>query len=126
MVSLRETHAASSRRNGDPGITVGYVVLLQIDSTKRVLWKLAIVMELLPGSDDRIRAVVVQVAGSKTLFKRSIKHLIPIEVKSNADALTEPDGPIQFEELHNAEADVISRPRRRAAINGELLRRFRS
>lgn len=119
MVSLRETHAASSKRNGDPGIAVGDVVLLQDDSTKRVLWKLAIVKELLPGSDDRIRAAVVQVAGSKTLLKRSIKHLIPIEVKSNEDALTEPDGPIQFEELP-------SRPRRRAAINGELLRRFRS
>ena len=101
-------------------------MLLQNDSTKRVLWKLAIVKEFLPGSDDRIRAAVVQVAGSKTLLKRSIKHLIPIKVKSNVDALTEPDGPIQVEELPNAEADVISRPRRRAAINGELLRRFRS
>ena len=126
LASLRETHAASSRRNEDPGIAVGDVVLLQNDSTKRVLWKLAVVKEFLPGSDDRIRAAVVQVAGSKTLLKRSNKHLIPIKVKSNVDALTEPDGPIQFEELPNAEADVISRPRRRAAINGELLRRFRS
>ena len=29
LVSLRETHAVSSRRNGDPGIAVGDVVLLQ-------------------------------------------------------------------------------------------------
>lgn len=62
MVSLRETHAASSRRKRDAGITVGDVVLLQNDSTKRVLWKLAIVKELLPGRGDRIRAAVVQVA----------------------------------------------------------------
>ena len=74
-----------------------------------MLWKLAIVKELLPGSDDRIRAAVVQVACSMTLLKRSIKHLIPIDLKSNADALTEPDGPIQFEELPNAETDVISK-----------------
>ena len=126
MVSLHATHAASSRRNEDPGIAVGDVVLLQNDSTKRVLWKLAIVKELLPGSDDRIRAAVVQVAGSKTLLKRSIKHLIPIEVKLNVDALTETDGPIQFEELSNAEINVIGRPRQTAAINGELFRRFRS
>ena len=126
MVSLPETHAASSRKNGKPGIAVGDVVLLQNDSTKRVLWKLAIVKELLPGSDDRIRAAVVQVAASRTLLKISIKHLIRVEVKSNADALTVPGGPIQFEELLNAELDVINRPRRRAAINGELLRRFRS
>ena len=91
MASLRETHAASSRRKGDAEIMVGDVVLLQNDSTKRVLWKLAIVKELLPGYDDRIRAAVVQVAGSRNLFKRSIKHLIPIEVRSNVDALSAPE-----------------------------------
>ena len=37
------------------------------DSAKRALWKLAIVKELLPWSDDRIRAAVIQVEGSKTL-----------------------------------------------------------
>ena len=120
LVSLHE------RGNEDPGIAVGDVVLLQNDSTKRVLWKLAIVKQLLPGSDNRIRAAVVQVAGSKTLLKRSIKHLIPIEVKLNVDVLTETDGPIQFEELPNAEIYVIGRPRQRAAINGELLWRLRS
>ena len=47
MVSLRETHAASSRRTGDLEIAVGdvHVVLLQNDSPKRVLWKLTIVKE---------------------------------------------------------------------------------
>ena len=40
-------------------------------------------------------------------------------MKSNVDALTAPDGPIEFEELPNAEPDVISRPRRRAAIDGD-------
>ena len=122
MVSLRE----SSCKNEDPRIAVGDVVLPQNDSTKRVLWKLAIVKELLPWSDDRIIAAVVQVAGSRTLLKISIKHLIRLEVKSNADALTVPGGQTRFEELPNAEPDVINRPRRRAAINGELLRRFRS
>ena len=102
------------------------MALLHNDSTKRVLWKVVIVKELLPWNDNRIRAAVVQVAGSRTLLKRSIKHLIPIEVKSNVDTLIEPDCPIQFEELPKAKTDVISRPCRRAAINGELLRRFRS
>ena len=47
LVSLRETHAASSRRTGDLEIAVGdvHVVLLQNDSPKRVLWKLTIVKE---------------------------------------------------------------------------------
>ena len=47
-------------------------------------------------NDDRIRAAVVQVAGSRTLLKRSFKHLIPIKVKSKADALTIPGGPGQL------------------------------
>ena len=111
MVSLPETHAATSRKNGEPGIAVGDVVLLENDSTKRVLWKLAIVKELLSGSDDRIRAAVVQLAGSRTLLKISIKHLIRVEVKSNADALTVPGGQIRFEELPNTEPHVINRPR---------------
>ena len=62
----------------------------------RVLWKLAIVKELLLGRDDRIIAAVVQVAGSRTLLKRSIKHFIPIEVKSKADTLAIPGGPSQL------------------------------
>lgn len=62
MLSICKTHAASSRKNGDPGIAVGAVVLLQNDSTMRVLWKLAIVKGLLLGSDERIRVAVEQVA----------------------------------------------------------------
>ena len=69
-------------------------VLLHNDLTERVLWKLAIVKTLLPGNDNRIRAAVVRVACSRAFLKRSIKHLIPIEVKSDVNALTEPDGPI--------------------------------
>ena len=72
--NLREIHAASSRKNGAPRIAVRDVVLLQNDSTKRELWKLTIVKEFLPGSDERIRAAVIQVAGLRTLLKRSIKH----------------------------------------------------
>lgn len=124
LVSLREAHAASTRRSGDAEIMVGDVVLLQNDKTKRVLWKLAIVKELLTGVDGKVRAAVVQVSGSKNLLKRSVKHLIPIEVQSNCDALAAPERPDQSEVSHDREI-VVNRPRRRAAIDGELLRRLR-
>ena len=110
LVSLREAHAASTRRSGDAEIMVGDVVLLQNDKTKRVLWKLAIVKELLTGVDGRVRAAVVQVSGSRNLLKRSIKHLIPIEVQSNCDALAAPECPDQREISHDREI-VVSRPR---------------
>lgn len=125
MVSLHETNATSSQRKGDAEIMVGDVALLKNDSTKRVLWKLAIVKELLPGNDDRIRAAVVQVAGSRNLFKRSIKHLIPIEVRLNIVALNAPEGPEQCRRLPNP-VTAVNRSRHRVAIYGELLRRLRS
>ena len=54
------------------------------------------------------------------MTRRIIKHLVPIEVKPNADALAVPGSLSQFEELPNAKRDVINRPRRGAAINGDL------
>ena len=125
LVSLRETYAASTRRSGGAEIMVGDVVLLQNDSTKRVLWKLALVKELLPGLDGRIRAAVVQVAGSRNLLKRSVKHLIPIEVRSNIDEFTSP-GSTEPPDSSHRPVTAVNRPRRRAAIDGELLQRLKS
>lgn len=55
--------------------------MLQKDSTKRVLWKLAIIKELITGIDGKIRAAVVQVADSRKL----IKHFYSTEVKANVN-----------------------------------------
>ena len=123
MVSLRESHAASTRRSGDAKIMIGDVVLLQNDKTKRVLWKLAIIKELLTGVDSRVRATVVQVSGSRNLLKRSIKHLIPIEVQSKCDKLAALKCP-DLREI-SYDRDMGNRPHWRAAINGEFLWRLR-
>ena len=124
LVNLREAHATNSRKKGeDPEIAVGDVVLLQNDSTKRALWKLAIVKELLAGSDGQVRAAVVRVADTGNLLKRSVKHLIPIEVKANVDPLPQPESSVRSEQ---GTVTVDSRPRRKAAIDGEILRRLRS
>ena len=124
LVNLRETHTTNSRRKeGNLQVAVGDVVLLQNDSTKRALWKLAIVKELLAGSDGQVRAAVVRVADTGNLLKRSVKHLIPIEVKANVDPLPQPERSVRSEQ---GTVTVDSRPRRRAAIDGEILRRLRS
>lgn len=104
---------------------VGNIALLQNDSTKRVLWKLALVKELLPGLDGRIRAAVVQVAGSRNLLKRSVKHLIPIEVRSNIDEFTSP-GSTEPPDSSHRPVTAVNRPCRRAAIDGELFQRLKS
>jgi len=123
LASLRETHAANLRRNSRKA--VGDMVLLQNDSTKRVLWKLDIVKELITGIDGKVRAAVVQVADSRNLLKRTIKHLYLIEVKANVNTLPEPGCPGRSEQAPNPVA-VVNRPRRRAAMDGELLHRLRS
>ena len=42
-------------------------------------------MELLPGLDGNVRAAMVRIAGEKkSLLRRSVKHLIPIEVREDS------------------------------------------
>ena len=62
---------------------VGDVVILKDDNIKRIFWKLAKVIELLSGSDGVARAAFINVSdesGPPKVLKRSIRHLIPIEV----------------------------------------------
>ena len=85
LLNLREAHAANSRKDATPDISVGDVVMLQKNSTKRVLWKLAVVQKLIAGSDGQVRAAVVKVGCSDSQPKpltRSIRHLFPIEVRA--------------------------------------------
>lgn len=87
-----------------------------------MLWKLAIVQELIAGSDDKIRAAIVRVPDTRNLLKRSVKHLIPLEVSSHAET-TEARKP---EENVRQPVEAGAKLRRRAAMDGELLRRLRS
>ncbi|XP_065895893.1 uncharacterized protein [Dysidea avara] len=77
---------ANSRRTGTSiDVTVGDVVVLKDDSTKRAFWKLGLVEELIAGRDGKIRAALVRVGSGDTptrLLKRSILHLYPVEVKN--------------------------------------------
>lgn len=101
-------------------------MLLKKESTARCMWKLAKVVELLPGSDGKVRAAIVKVANSNTrplYLRRVVQHLIPIEVKANNDQETQqhpvanPSSPVV--------ADSELRSRRNAAIIGEIARRER-
>ena len=88
LLNLRECHAVSSKKESRPMIEVGQLVILKDDLTKRVFWKLAIVDELLPGRDGKIRAVKVKVPnekGSTSTLRRSIQHLIPLEIKTSIE-----------------------------------------
>jgi len=66
-------------------VAVGDVVILKDEWTKKMWWKLAIIEEVMEGRDGQIRAAVVKTVncdGRPSRIRRSIKHLIPIEVQS--------------------------------------------
>ena len=63
-------------------------MILKDDTTKRVIWKLAVIEELLMGKAGQARAAKVKMVngdGRQTRLRRSLKHLIPLEVRSKSD-----------------------------------------
>ena len=138
LTNLREYHRVKGplTREG-PSKSVGDVVILKNDSTKRLFWKLAIVRELLTGNDGKVRAAMIKVTDdlNKTrLLRRSTQHLIPIEVKDKDRSLQPVEEVEESQPSCSTSADndaastenVVNtgRPRRQAAVVGELNRRI--
>ena len=95
-------------------------MLLKNDSTTRCYWKLAKVEELSPGNDGRVRAAVVKTTSKDkrpVYLQRVVQHLIPIEVKAQ---------PVVVQPVDQVVRDNIARPRRTAAVVGEINRQLNS
>ena len=56
LIELRNSHIEGAER---PSVRIGEVVIIH-DDAKRNRWRLGIVIRLLPGTDGRIRAVVLK------------------------------------------------------------------
>ena len=119
-----------------PSVKVGDIVLLYDEGTKRAFWKLAVVNELIQGTDCKTRAAVIRIGSDKgptRLLKRSIQHLIPIEVAQEDDTTEETENTTNDEMIENTDGssespehritETSTRPRLRAAVDGEALRR---
>ena len=136
LLSLLEAYKP---RDGskEPIVEVGDIVIMRNEHEKRSFWKLAEIIELYKGEDQSIRAAKIQVAGDgKKVLNRSLKHLIPLEIRSqraklNANsAPTHKQTPPQQPQASNAQQQQheephkrTHRPRRNAALVGELARR---
>ena len=121
LLGLREVNSVKVRSTQERSVDVGDVVILYNEFSKRAFWRLGIVKELLPGKDGLIRAAVVKVINSERpkLLRRSVQHLIPLEVKSNIEA----NNPNE-EAIQKSNSDDATRVQRRiAAIAGEQKRR---
>lgn len=120
LLSLREQSMVKSKSNKAIEVAVGDIVLLKNDKTSRNFWKLAKIEQLLYGDGGVARAVIVKVVGGKgnrrtQLLRRSIQQLVPIEVKQEIREANEPLN-------DKVVVPVTARPRRNAAIVGELRR----
>ena len=95
LLSLREYRAVKGNSQG-PSIRIGDIVIVKDDNTKRIFWKMARVVELLKGSDGVARAALINVSngnGPPRILKRSIRHMIPIELSDTDDEITDTDSP---------------------------------
>ena len=120
LLNLREI--ANQGNNKKPNIEPGDIVLLKNDQTKRCFWKLGKVVELLIGRDGNIRAAKVKVSSTRgtTVLSRPLQLLIPLEIRSQVEI----DPPGMPQAVTNQEqADTRTRPRRNAAVIGEILRK---
>ena len=131
LQSLRESSRAS-KGSTDNVINVGEVVLLKDDKSARSLWKLAKIEELIPSRDNEIRVAKVRVVnsdkGRSVMLRRPLQHLIPLEIPpppkedDQVSAVKEPTVPGQPHPLVST-TRKDERPRRNAAVIGEMLRK---
>ena len=93
LLSLREAHMSKQTpQHKYPLISVGNVIVLKDDLTKRMFWKLGIVKELIKGRDGhvgQIRAALIKVPDYAKLLRRSITHLIPVELQADENSVVE-------------------------------------
>ena len=95
LLSLREYRAVKGNSQG-PSVRIDDIVIVKDDNTKRIFWKMARVVELLKSSDGVARAALINVSngnGPPRILKRSIRHIIPIEVSDADDEITDTDSP---------------------------------
>ncbi|CAB3988051.1 Hypothetical predicted protein [Paramuricea clavata] len=124
LTSLREQSTIKSKSSKSREVAKGDVVIIKADSTPRAFWRLAIIEELLPG------AVGSGENGKVYITRRAIQHLVPIEVgacvAAKDDDVEQTAGRhIDEEQLPSDSAANGGRPRRTAAIVGEMARRLR-
>lgn len=110
LTGLREFHHHNKSELKHSSVVQGDVVVIH-DDTPRTRWKLAVVTELIPGRDGRVRAAHLRTSNGKILV-RPVEKLYPLEIREKP------------EEKANEKTDNIPRPpqRRAAREPGEKIK----
>ena len=85
LLSLMEKYRPPGDSMFNPDIKVNDIYILRNSQVKRAFWKLCKVEQLVTGTDGSIRSAQVAVLshGSKKLFLRSLKQLVPLEIRAS-------------------------------------------
>lgn len=127
LTSLRENAKVYNKRNNKE-IAVGDIVILKREGTARCFWKLAVVKNLLPGKDGKVRAAEIRVLNSSTkakptTLKRPLQALVQTEVKANLDEETLNNSSKRKPCKSKENEPVTTKSLRKAAVLGEMRRR---
>ena len=112
LVGLREYHRMKSLNAGQEVIQEGDVVSIHDRTLKKGFWRLGLVESLIRGRDQEVRGAEVKVCskGRKPcVIKRPLQLLFPLELHSDLQMDNQP---------------IRERPRRQAAVIGELKRKL--
>ncbi|CAJ0596734.1 unnamed protein product [Cylicocyclus nassatus] len=85
MLIIDRSYARTVSLAGPP--RVGEVVLVRQDA-HRSTWPLALILELNASSDGNVRSAKIRTA-KKKILKRSINHLVPLEIVADDDTIPE-------------------------------------
>ncbi|XP_011404755.1 PREDICTED: uncharacterized protein LOC105313216 [Amphimedon queenslandica] len=113
LLELREAHRYSKGSRNSSIPTVGDIVLVHDEDKPRGFWKLSRIMELIVGSDGKIRGAIVRI-GNKRL-RRPLQKLYPLEVSQQ-------DPPDSLSDSSNVTSDVLTdiTPRRSTRSTNQM------
>ena len=138
VVNLREHQKIMSPNENRCKIELNDVVIVEEELVPRSAWRLGKVEGLIKGDDGQIRGAKVKVAKTKRVIQRPVNKLYPVECtknnvnilekdninfkKDNIETENKNDRTVNMDSDHKATLNI--RPKRNAAIVGELKRKY--
>ena len=124
---LREIRSCRKVGKEASQIRVGDVVVIEEDEVPRHRWNLGVVVELLERSDGYVRGAKVKVGKTENIIRRPVNRLYPTEVRwsdAREQNLSHTKDTINDKINRQGNSKRAIRPRRDAAVAGELRRRL--
>ena len=120
LLELRQLQKINKSKGAKP--KVNDIVIIYEENIPRQLWKLGRIVEIYKSNDGRERGAKVKVGKTNQLIDRPLNKLFPLELNSNDDDINDSNNVDDSDD--NDTNEKVSRPKRAAAIVGEMKRKF--